>query len=61
VRIKILTAGVCLPDITGRTGESLYSGTLLGHKMPFVPGYSIVGDVALVAPDWNMDYESLDH
>jgi len=26
-RIKVLAAAVCRPDITIRTGESLYSGT----------------------------------
>ncbi len=45
VRIKVLAASVCRPDITVRTGEALYSGTPLGHKMPFVPGYSVIGIV----------------
>jgi NADPH:quinone reductase-like Zn-dependent oxidoreductase len=45
VRIKVLAASVCRPDITVRTGEALYSGTPLGQKIPFVPGYSIIGDV----------------
>ncbi len=47
-RIKTLAAGVCRPDITVRTGESLYSGTPLGQKFPFVPGYSIIGTVDAV-------------
>lgn len=47
-RIKILAASVCRPDITVRRGESLYSGTPLGKKTPFVPGYSIIGDVEAV-------------
>lgn len=47
-RIKVLAAAVCRPDITVRTGESLYSGTPLGHKAPFVPGYSIIGTVDAV-------------
>lgn len=45
VRIKVLAASVCRPDITVRRGESLYSGTPLGHKFPFVPGYSVIGVV----------------
>jgi len=49
-RIKVLAAAVCRPDITIRTGESLYSGTPLGHKVPFVPGYTIVGVVEAVGP-----------
>jgi NADPH:quinone reductase-like Zn-dependent oxidoreductase len=47
-RIKILAAAVCRPDITVRTGESLYSGTPLGQKIPFVPGYAIIGLVEAV-------------
>ena len=45
VRIKVLAASLCRPDITVRTGEALYSGTPLGQKVPFVPGYSIIGVV----------------
>jgi len=44
-RIKVLASSVCRPDITVRTGESLYSGTPLGQKIPFVPGYAIIGVV----------------
>ncbi len=45
VRIKVLAAAVSRPDVTVRAGKSLYSGTPLGQKVPFVPGYAIVGDV----------------
>ena len=45
VRIRVLAASVCRPDITSRRGEGLYSGTRLGQKTPFVPGYSVIGDV----------------
>jgi len=45
VRIKVLAASVCRPDITVRTGEALYSGTPLGQKVPFVPGYTVIGVV----------------
>lgn len=47
-RIKVLAASVSRPDVTVRTGESLYSGTPLDQKVPFVPGYSIVGVVDAV-------------
>ena len=45
VRIKVLAASVCRPDITVRSGEALYAGTPLGQKAPFVPGYSVIGNV----------------
>jgi NADPH:quinone reductase-like Zn-dependent oxidoreductase len=45
VRVKVLAAAVCRPDVTVRRGEALYSGTPLGKKPPFVPGYAIIGDV----------------
>lgn len=48
VRIKVLAASVCRPDVTVRAGESLYSGTPLGKKAPFVPGYAVVGDIDAV-------------
>jgi NADPH:quinone reductase len=47
-RIKTLASAVCRPDISVRTGQSLYSGTPLGQKVPFVPGYSVVGVVDAV-------------
>jgi NADPH:quinone reductase-like Zn-dependent oxidoreductase len=51
VRIKVLAASVCWPDVTVRTGETLYNGTPLGKKPPFVPGYSVIGDVDAVGAD----------
>jgi NADPH:quinone reductase-like Zn-dependent oxidoreductase len=48
VRIKVLASAVCRPDITVRRGEALYSGTPLGQKIPFVPGYAIIGCVDTV-------------
>jgi len=47
-RLRILAAPVCRPDVTVRTGQALYSGTPLGQKLPFVPGYAIIGDVDAV-------------
>ena len=47
-RVKVLASAVCRPDITVRTGEALYSGTPLGQKVPFVPGYSVIGVVDAV-------------
>ncbi|MBN2047659.1 MAG: zinc-binding dehydrogenase [Anaerolineaceae bacterium] len=50
VRIKVLAASVSQPDITARKGEGLYNGTALGGKQtpPFVPGYSVIGNVDAV-------------
>jgi len=45
VRIRVLTAAVSRPDITVRAGKALYSGTPLGQKVPFVPGYAVIGVV----------------
>jgi NADPH:quinone reductase-like Zn-dependent oxidoreductase len=50
-RIKVLAAAVCRPDVTVRSGKSLYSGTPLGQKTPFVPGYAVIGDVDAVGED----------
>lgn len=44
-RIKVLASFVCRPDVTVRRGVSLYHGTPLGQKVPFVPGYAIIGIV----------------
>jgi NADPH:quinone reductase-like Zn-dependent oxidoreductase len=48
VRIRVLAASVSRPDVTVRQGKALYSGTFLGQKLPFTPGYSIVGEVDAV-------------
>jgi len=45
VRIRVLAASVSRPDVTARRGEALYSGTFLGQKLPFTPGYSVIGEV----------------
>jgi NADPH:quinone reductase-like Zn-dependent oxidoreductase len=45
VRIRVLAASISRPDVTARRGEALYSGTFLGQKLPFTPGYSVIGEV----------------
>jgi NADPH:quinone reductase-like Zn-dependent oxidoreductase len=45
VRIKVLAVAICRPDVTVRRGEALYTDTPLGQKLPFVPGYAVIGDV----------------
>jgi len=42
VRIKVLAAAVSRPDVSVRRGESLYRGTPLDQKLPFVPGYAVI-------------------
>jgi NADPH:quinone reductase-like Zn-dependent oxidoreductase len=44
-RIKILATPVCGPDIQARYGQ-----TPIAPKVPFVPGYAVVGDVDAVGP-----------
>ena len=39
-RIKILATCVCLPDVQARYGQ-----TPIAPRVPFVPGYAIIGDV----------------
>ncbi len=48
VRIKVLAASVSRPDVTVRRGEALYRGTWLGQKLPFTPGYAVIGAVEAV-------------
>jgi NADPH:quinone reductase-like Zn-dependent oxidoreductase len=45
VRVKVLAACVCLPDVQARYGLSPFA-----PKLPFVPGYAIVGLVDAVGP-----------
>jgi NADPH:quinone reductase-like Zn-dependent oxidoreductase len=47
-RIRVLAASVSRPDVTVRRGEALYSGTFLGQKLPFTPGYAVIGEVDAV-------------
>jgi len=45
VRVKVLASCVCLPDVQARYGLSPF-----GPKVPFVPGYAIVGVVDAAGP-----------
>lgn len=49
-RIRVQAAAVSRPDITVRAGTALYSGTPLGKKTPFVPGYAVIGTVDALGP-----------
>ncbi len=40
VRVKILATPVCAPDISSRYGRTPFA-----PRVPFVPGYAVVGDV----------------
>jgi NADPH:quinone reductase-like Zn-dependent oxidoreductase len=51
VRIKVLAASVSRPDVTVRRGEALYTGTPLAQKLPFTPGYAVIGEVDAVGAD----------
>jgi NADPH:quinone reductase-like Zn-dependent oxidoreductase len=48
VRIRVQAASVSRPDVTARRGEALWSGTFLEKKLPFTPGYSVIGQVDAV-------------
>ncbi|MBE2220453.1 MAG: zinc-binding dehydrogenase [Anaerolineae bacterium] len=43
VRVRVLAVPVCLPDVQARYGQ-----TPIAPKVPFVPGYAIVGDVEAI-------------
>lgn len=43
VRVRVLAVPVCLPDVQARYGHSPFP-----PRMPFTPGYAIVGDVDVV-------------
>jgi len=45
-RIKILATLVCGPDVTSRYGRTPFA-----PKVPFVPGYAIIGVVDAIGPD----------
>ncbi len=46
VRVRVLATCVCLPDVQNRYGHSPFPS-----KVPFVPGYAIVGVVDATGPD----------
>ena len=45
-RVKILAAHVCAPDVSSRYGHTPFA-----PKVPFVPGYAIIGVVDAIGPD----------
>jgi NADPH:quinone reductase len=45
VRLKVLAASVSRPDVSVRQGKALYTGTPLEQKLPFTPGYAVIGIV----------------
>jgi NADPH:quinone reductase-like Zn-dependent oxidoreductase len=45
VRVKVLAAPVCAPDVQARYGQSPFP-----PRLPFTPGYAIVGDVEALGP-----------
>jgi NADPH:quinone reductase-like Zn-dependent oxidoreductase len=45
VRVRILATSVCLPDVQARYGQ-----TPIAPKVPFVPGYAIIGEVEAMGP-----------
>jgi NADPH:quinone reductase-like Zn-dependent oxidoreductase len=44
-RIRVLAAAVTRPDVSVRRGTALYTGTPLEQKLPFTPGYAVIGDI----------------
>jgi NADPH:quinone reductase-like Zn-dependent oxidoreductase len=46
VRIKVLAAPVCLPDVTARYGQTPFC-----PKVPFTPGYAVIGNVDAIGKD----------
>lgn len=43
VRVRVLAAPVCLPDVEARCGRTPFP-----PRVPFIPGYAIIGDVDAV-------------
>lgn len=46
VRIKVLAAPVCLPDVTARYGQTPFC-----PKVPFTPGYAVIGTFDAIGKD----------
>jgi NADPH:quinone reductase-like Zn-dependent oxidoreductase len=46
VRIKVLAVPVCLPDVTARYGQTPFC-----PKVPFTPGYAVIGTVDAIGKD----------
>ena len=46
VRIKVLAAPVCLPDVTARYGQTPFC-----PRVPFTPGYAVIGTIDATGTD----------
>jgi NADPH:quinone reductase-like Zn-dependent oxidoreductase len=46
VRIKVLAAPVCLPDVTARYGQTPFC-----PRVPFTPGYAVIGTIDATGRD----------
>src|SRR5215208_3242842 len=46
VRIKVLAAPICLPDVTARYGQTPFC-----PKVPFTPGYAVIGTIDATGND----------
>ena len=46
VRIKVLAAPVCLPDVTARYGQTPFC-----PRVPFTPGYAVIGKIDAIGKD----------
>lgn len=46
VRIKVLAAPICLPDVTARYGQTPFC-----PKVPFTPGYAVIGTIDAIGED----------
>jgi NADPH:quinone reductase-like Zn-dependent oxidoreductase len=46
VRIKVLAAPVCLPDVTARYGQTPFC-----PRVPFTPGYAVIGTIDATGKD----------
>lgn len=50
VCIRVVAAAVTRPDVSVRRGTALYTGTPLEQKLPFTPGYAVIGDIDALGP-----------
>lgn len=48
VRMRVQAASVSQPDVSVCSSQALWTGTFLEQKLPFTPGYAVVGEVDAV-------------